>query len=70
MGAPVQAEASAALAARKWICEISAERVGSVWRAEDHEALLRTMRAADQLTEALIALARREVAERAAINAA
>lgn len=70
MSVTVQTEASAALAARKWICEISAERVGSVWRAEDHEALVRTMRAADQLTEALIALARREVTEAAATNAA
>jgi hypothetical protein len=70
MGAPVQAEASAALAARKWICEISAERVGSVWRAEDHEALVRTMRAADQLTEALIALARRDAAKTTTTNAA
>ena len=69
MGAPVQAEASVALAARRWICEISAERIGSVWRTEDHEALVRTMRAADQLTEALIALARREVSETATTNA-
>jgi hypothetical protein len=34
-----------------------------VARAEDHEALLRTMRAADELTLALVALARREALE-------
>ena len=50
-------------AVRKWIGDVSAERVGQVWRAEDHEALLRTMRAADELTLALVALARRESLE-------
>ena len=48
------------IAVRKWIGDVSAERVGQLWRAEDHEALLRTMRAADELTLALIAIARRE----------
>jgi len=48
------------MAVRKWIGDVSAERVGQLWRAEDHEALLRTMRAADELTLALIAIARRE----------
>jgi hypothetical protein len=45
------------------IGDVSAERVGQLWRAEDHEALLRTMRAADELTLALIAIARRESRE-------
>ena len=63
MSAPAQVEPNVALAARKWICDVSAERVGSVWRAEDHEALVRTLRAADELTVALITLARREAAE-------
>lgn len=49
-----------AVAARLWIGDVSAERVGKVWRAEDHEALLSTMRAADELTLALIALAKRD----------
>ena len=48
------------MAVRKWIGDVSAERVGQLWREEDHEALLRTMRAADELTLALIAIARRE----------
>ena len=48
------------VAVRKWIGDVSAERVGQLWRAEDHEALLRTMHAADELTLALVALARRE----------
>ena len=51
------------IAVRKWIGDVSAERVGKLWRAEDHEALLRTMRAADELTLALVALARRESLE-------
>ena len=51
------------IAVRKWIGDVSAERVGQLWRAEDHEALLRTMRAADELTLALIAIARRECLE-------
>ena len=48
------------VAVRKWIGDVSAERVGQLWRSEDHEALLRTMQAADELTLALVALARRE----------
>jgi hypothetical protein len=48
---------------RRWIGDISAERVGHVWRTEDHEALLSTMRAADELTKALLAIARREALE-------
>jgi hypothetical protein len=48
---------------RKWIGDISAERVGEIWRAEDHEALLTTLRNADQVTAGLVALARREASE-------
>jgi hypothetical protein len=55
-----QEQFNLAIAARKWIGDISAERVGQLWRAEDHEVLLTTMRAADELTLALVALARRE----------
>jgi hypothetical protein len=57
-----------ASAARKWIGEISAERIGQMWRTEDHEALSRTMRAADELTLALMALARREALEAGSNN--
>lgn len=53
-------ESGGPIAVRKWIGDVSADRIGQVWRAEDHEALLRTMRAADDLTLALVALARRE----------
>jgi len=56
-------EAVGPIAVRKWIGDVSAERIGQLWRAEDHEALLRTMRAADELTLALIAVARRESLE-------
>jgi hypothetical protein len=65
MAATIQTEPNVAGMARKWICEVSAERVGNVWREEDHEALMRTLRAADNLTEALILIARREAKESA-----
>ena len=55
---------SGPIAVRKWIGDVSAERVGQLWRAEDHEALIRTMRAADELTLALVAIARRDSLER------
>src|ERR1700719_2305143 len=60
MSEVTQGELNGPIAVRKWIGDVSADRVGQVWRAEDHEALLRTMRAADELTLALVALARRE----------
>jgi hypothetical protein len=50
-------------AVREWIGDVSANRVGRLWRIEDHQALLSAMRAADQLTTALVAIARREVLE-------
>jgi len=56
-------ECNEATAVRRWIGDVSAKRVGQVWQAEDHEALPRTMHAADELTLALVALARREVLE-------
>lgn len=55
-----QEQFNPALSARKWIGDVSAERIGRTWRAEDHEALTRTMRAADELTLALMAFARRD----------
>ena len=51
------------IAVRKWIGDVSAERVGQEWRMEDHEALLRAMRAADELTFALVARARGDASE-------
>jgi hypothetical protein len=30
------------IAVRKWIGDVSAERVGHEWRTEDHEAILRS----------------------------
>jgi hypothetical protein len=45
---------------RKWIGEISAERVGETWRAEDHEALVTTLRGVDEVAVGLVALAQRE----------
>jgi hypothetical protein len=56
----VTADGLEPVAVRKWIGDVSAERVGQIWRAEDHEALLRAMRAADEVTVALVALARSE----------
>src|SRR6202795_3955973 len=63
MSEVTQGELNGSIAVRKWIGDVSADRVGQVWRAEEHEALLRTMRAADELTLALVALARREALE-------
>ena len=51
------------IAVRKWIGDVSAERVGQEWRSEDHEAILRAMRAADELTFALVARARGDALE-------
>ena len=51
------------IAVRKWIGDVSAERVGQEWRTEDHEAILRAMRAADELTFALVARARGDASE-------
>ena len=56
-----QCDCNIALIVRKWIGDVSAERVGQIWRAEDHEALIRAMRAADELTVALVALERRRM---------
>src|ERR1700677_341307 len=63
MSEVTQGELNGSIAVRKWIGDVSADRVGHVWRAEDHEALLRAMRAADERTLALVALARREALE-------
>lgn len=41
----------------RWIGDISAERVDHVWRREDHEALLRNLRAADRLAAQVAAFA-------------
>ena len=63
MSEVTQGELNGSIAVRKWIGDVSADRGGQVWRAEDHEALLRTVRAADELTLALVALARRKALE-------
>ena len=52
---------SAGLYTGRWIGDLSAERVDHVWRPQDHEALLRNLRAADRLAS--------EVAEFAAMKA-
>jgi hypothetical protein len=65
MNEMMRGESVGPITVRKWIGDVSAERVGQLWRAGDHEALLRTMHAADELTLALVALARRESLETA-----
>ncbi len=40
MSEVTQGELNGSIAVRKWIGDVSADRVGQVWRAEDHEALL------------------------------
>jgi hypothetical protein len=59
----IKSNCNEAFAVRRWIGDVSAERVGQLWRTEDHEALLNAMRAADELTTALVAIARREALE-------
>ena len=44
---------------RAWIGNASAARVGLVWRAEDHAALIRNLQACDRLAEQLVAFARK-----------
>ena len=34
---------------RPWMVEVSRERIGQAWRAEDHAALMRHLEAVDQL---------------------
>jgi hypothetical protein len=45
---------------RKWIGDISAERVGETWRSEDHETLVGTLRGVDEVAAGLVELAQRE----------
>lgn len=61
----IRSERDDLIPARKWIGDVSLERVGKVWRAEDHEALVRVMRATDKLAEALVASTRRKAEEAA-----
>ena len=48
---------------RKWIRDISAERVGETWRSEDHQALVTNLRGVDEVAAGLVDLARREAAK-------
>ena len=43
MSEVTHSESGGPIVVRKWIGDVSAERIGQVWRAEDHEALLRTI---------------------------
>jgi len=63
MSEVTQGELNGPIAVRKWIGDVSADPSRASVESEDHEALLRTMRAADELTLALVALARREALE-------
>ena len=63
MNEPSCGDPGGPIAVRKWIGDVSAERVGQEWRTEDHEAILRAMRAADELTFALVARARGDASE-------
>jgi hypothetical protein len=56
-------ERNGAPAGRKWIGDVSTERVGELWRQEDHEALMTTLRGVDEVAVGLVALAQREASE-------
>ena len=56
-------ERNGAPAGRKWIGDVSTERVGEIWRREDHEVLMTTLRGVDEVAVGLVALAQRETSE-------
>lgn len=47
----------------RWIGDRSAERVGQVWRPEDHEALTGTLRSTNRLTTQLVEFASKRAVE-------
>lgn len=49
---------------RRWIGDISTERVGSVWRTEDHEAVMHNLRAASRLATEVVDFASAKAVER------
>lgn len=55
--ATVEASDLASQRSGRWAGDISAERVGDVWRAEDHEAVMHNLRAADRLATEVVAFA-------------
>ena len=48
-GDKVNLEAGGGSKPRRWIGDISAERVDNIWRPEDHEAVIHNLRASDRL---------------------
>ncbi len=49
--------------AGRWAGDISAERVGHLWRPEDHAAVMHNLRAADRLATQVVAFASARAAE-------
>lgn len=49
--------------AGRWVGDISAERVGNLWRPEDHEAVIHNLRAADRLATQVVAFSTRRAVE-------
>jgi hypothetical protein len=47
----------------RWAGDISAERIGNLWRPEDHEAVMHNLRAADRLATQVIAFASAKAVE-------
>lgn len=58
-------EADESPARYTWIGDLSAERIGKTWRAEDHETLVRAMKRVDELAIGLVAYATRKAKETA-----
>jgi hypothetical protein len=61
--ATVEASDLASQRSGRWAGDISAERVGDVWRAEDHEAVMHNLRAADRLATEVVAYASEKAVE-------
>jgi hypothetical protein len=47
----------------RWAGDVSAERIGNLWRPEDHEAVMHNLRAADRLTTQVVAFASAKAVE-------
>src|ERR1039458_1511416 len=63
-GDKVNSGAAAGSKPGRWIGDISAERVDSVWRPEDHEAVIHNLQASDRLATQVVAFAAREAVGR------
>src|ERR1039458_321150 len=59
-GDTVNSGAAAGSKPGRWIGDISAERVDSVWRTEDHEAVIHNLQGSSEMAPQVVALAARD----------